>query len=1086
MADQELVYVVRARDEASANIRKVSEMFKGNAKQIEYWTKNQERLNKALEMFDRHTKKAEDNVSRLRKEHEDTAKAADEMTEATEDANDALSDQEKAIAKVGKELGGYLASIAGIYALQKAFGSLLGAYSDLEASTGALSKNTNLSSGALDGMRSHLQGLIQDLPVTSDRMWELSEVSTEVGVKGEQGLRKLTEALARAEATMHGVDAEELLAVVRQTDLAAEEASNPGGGLTKFANALNFMADNSATSAPELMTMAENITNATAAFDIGWDHILAWSTVLSEANVKAVSASSAFTQLTQEITTAVREGGPQLSNFATLTGMTVTEFEKLAKVDMAGAINTVVESLGNIQKNFGGQGAFTALDAIGISDAQSARGIISLAKNYDKLGAAMAGVSDEAAHAERAQREIDEQMDQFNIKLQKMGDAWTTLKGTVGATFGEALVPLIDVITDLIQSFTEWYNTLSEGEQRFVAFSTAAIGSLALLAPSIIKVIGLMKLLGGSMAGVAGLAGALAGPFAIVAAGLGTMVFALKELNDYFDTGSNKMEQYATKSDEASQALYRLYEDAKDTVDAQADLASAADTASDRMASEKTVVDALSVSMRRLGIEAQFTTLMMARATQSAARNRLAQAQRKYEEAKAAPRGLGDRGIPELVETKRRQDLIAATKDMLIQNELLTNATSEFTSARAAANQLPEASGSGGGGNTLDFQDLDSSSSSTGGGRKTDAEKAAEKRAEYFEQITRDIAHADALLKVFNNTELKGLATLEDEVAFQEARLALMDAMKVTSLELSDQEAQSIRDRINKERELAAVEQQRMDAAQARLDKQADDQYYYGMMAIGFADTAENAKRVALLEAEADATRNNITLSAERKIQIAQQAEAMWNLNRAQQEYNEQMDFYMGIAGSISGSFADLITGARGFKSALGSLAGSLADLIVQYTIVLPMMRAFQNSLNGVGGPAQGLFGSLGSMFSVLFAKGGAFEDGVQMFAKGDVVNRPTLFRMSRGVGMMGEAGPEAILPLSRGPDGKLGVNVNSDRGSKVGGSLTFAPSIAVTVENRDSDMDPGEMGRVIGEAIDQKIRQFAHMESRPGGMLWR
>ena len=57
------------------------------------------------------------------------------------------------------------------------------------------------------------------------------------------------------------------------------------------------------------------------------------------------------------------------------------------------------------------------------------------------------------------------------------------------------------------------------------------------------------------------------------------------------------------------------------------------------------------------------------------------------------------------------------------------------------------------------------------------------------------------------------------------------------------------------------------------------------------------------------------------------------------------------------------------------------------------------------------------------FKDGGSFTQGrVQPFARGGVVNGPTYFPMRGGLGLMGEAGPEAIMPLSRGADGSLGV----------------------------------------------------------------
>lgn len=86
-------------------------------------------------------------------------------------------------------------------------------------------------------------------------------------------------------------------------------------------------------------------------------------------------------------------------------------------------------------------------------------------------------------------------------------------------------------------------------------------------------------------------------------------------------------------------------------------------------------------------------------------------------------------------------------------------------------------------------------------------------------------------------------------------------------------------------------------------------------------------------------------------------------------------------------------------------------------------MRPVQGALGGaVGGGLQAL------MSSVLpFADGGAFSQGrVIPFAQGGVVSAPVAFPMRGGqTGLMGEAGPEAILPLARGADGRLGVQAS-------------------------------------------------------------
>jgi lambda family phage tail tape measure protein len=68
--------------------------------------------------------------------------------------------------------------------------------------------------------------------------------------------------------------------------------------------------------------------------------------------------------------------------------------------------------------------------------------------------------------------------------------------------------------------------------------------------------------------------------------------------------------------------------------------------------------------------------------------------------------------------------------------------------------------------------------------------------------------------------------------------------------------------------------------------------------------------------------------------------------------------------------------------------------------------------------------GFFDQLFSLFSAKGNAFLNGNAVrFANGGVVNGPTAFPMSQGrTGLMGENGPEAIMPLRRGSDGKLGV----------------------------------------------------------------
>lgn len=74
----------------------------------------------------------------------------------------------------------------------------------------------------------------------------------------------------------------------------------------------------------------------------------------------------------------------------------------------------------------------------------------------------------------------------------------------------------------------------------------------------------------------------------------------------------------------------------------------------------------------------------------------------------------------------------------------------------------------------------------------------------------------------------------------------------------------------------------------------------------------------------------------------------------------------------------------------------------------------------------------ISALFGGMFANGGVMTGGrVTAFAKGGVLDGPTAFPMRGGMGLMGEAGPEAIMPLTRGPDGRLGVAARGGGGGR-------------------------------------------------------
>lgn len=116
------------------------------------------------------------------------------------------------------------------------------------------------------------------------------------------------------------------------------------------------------------------------------------------------------------------------------------------------------------------------------------------------------------------------------------------------------------------------------------------------------------------------------------------------------------------------------------------------------------------------------------------------------------------------------------------------------------------------------------------------------------------------------------------------------------------------------------------------------------------------------------------------------------------------------ISNQVTRAFQGLIQDGDKLSDVLKNLALSISEAT--------FAAAIEPVADGIGSGISGLINGL-----LGFKDGGAFAQGrVTPFARGGVVSSPVTFPMRGGLGLMGEAGPEAIMPLSRGADGKLGV----------------------------------------------------------------
>lgn len=193
------------------------------------------------------------------------------------------------------------------------------------------------------------------------------------------------------------------------------------------------------------------------------------------------------------------------------------------------------------------------------------------------------------------------------------------------------------------------------------------------------------------------------------------------------------------------------------------------------------------------------------------------------------------------------------------------------------------------------------------------------------------------------------------------------------------------------------------------------------------------------------------------------------------------------VTNSISTNMTDLLTGATSFKDGMSNIFMSLGETVIKTLIQMATQALITKAIMAsFGGGAGGLFGSIfggasgavsggtaiqsaGANFS-FNALGGVYDSPSLSAYSNGVYSTPQYFTFAKGAGVFGEAGPEAIMPLTRGADGSLGVRAvgrESPAVQNAANQIQAQPRIAVSVDARSTFT--GKPDDITMQAIERR-----------------
>ncbi|WP_275075615.1 phage tail tape measure protein [Providencia rettgeri] len=191
------------------------------------------------------------------------------------------------------------------------------------------------------------------------------------------------------------------------------------------------------------------------------------------------------------------------------------------------------------------------------------------------------------------------------------------------------------------------------------------------------------------------------------------------------------------------------------------------------------------------------------------------------------------------------------------------------------------------------------------------------------------------------------------------------------------------------------------------------------------------------------------------------------------------------MGGMVDNISSMLIGNKADWKSWSLDVLKSIDKVLINMALVQTMKSA--------GGYFGGGFGSFISSI-IPNAKGGVYDSPSLSSYSGQIVSSPTLFAFAKGAGLMGEAGPEAIMPLTRGSDGSLGVRVlgleNVQNGTT---SITSNNAINIDVGDinlisdgtKEQQQPVGDVSGARQQLKNEIVSTVNEQASREGTPLW-
>jgi trimeric autotransporter adhesin len=430
---------------------------------------------------------AEERVARARR---DLDNATEEVTAAEQAHRDAMAAVEAQAARSNTAVGRLTATaeenaqawdragtaLSAFGAVTTvALGATVKAAMDWESAWTGVLKTADGSSVQLSMLEGDLRKLAKTLPATHQEIAAVAEAAGQLGV-GVDSVATFTKTMIDLGETTNLTADEAATAIAQMANVMDPSLLSSKDGVARFGATLVALGNDGASTEKQILEMAQRISGSGKLVGASSAEVLALSNALASMGITAELGGGVVSRILQDIYSAVKEGGPKLSQFAALAGQSADEFAKAFADDPVRALDAVAQGLNGVDQS-GGNVVATLTD-LGFLSTEEQRVLLQLKGANDLLTDSLdlgnKAWADNTALLDEANKRYDTAEAKIQIAKNSINDA--------AITIGDALLPALASGAEAIADLANWFGSLPDPAQQAIAGLGGLVGVTALAA----------------------------------------------------------------------------------------------------------------------------------------------------------------------------------------------------------------------------------------------------------------------------------------------------------------------------------------------------------------------------------------------------------------------------------------------------------------------------------------------------------------------------------------------------------------------------------------------------------------------------